>query len=49
MLALNNTTTLEKLKIELANRYKVKDLGEVKTIIGWNITRNLAKKILQVD
>ena len=49
MLASNNTTALEKLKIELANEYEVKDLGEARTIIGWNITRDLAKKTLKVD
>lgn len=34
LLVLNNITTLEKLRIELANKYKVEDLGEIKTIIG---------------
>lgn len=49
MLASNNIAALEKLKIELANKYKVKDLGEAKTIIGWNITWDLIKKTLKVD
>lgn len=34
LFASNNITTLEKLKIVLANKYKVKNLNEVKTIIG---------------
>lgn len=38
---------LENLKVELANDYEVKDMGEAK--IGWKITRDLAKKTLKVD
>ena len=33
-MALNNITVLEKLKIELAIKYKTKDLDEIKTIFG---------------
>lgn len=47
LLALNNIITLEKLKTELANKYKVQDLKEVKIIISWQIIRDLAIKTLK--
>lgn len=33
-------TSLDWIKENLKNEYNVKDLGEVKTIIGWQVTRN---------
>lgn len=35
LLASNTMDTLQALKNKLGKKYKMKDLGEVKTIIGW--------------
>lgn len=40
---------LENLKKNLAIEYKIKHLGEVKTIIRWQITRNLSTKTIKVS
>lgn len=48
LLASKNITAMEKLKIELANKYIVKGLDEIKTIIDWQITRDRAIKTLKV-
>ncbi len=37
------------MKKELGNEYNVKDLGEVETIIGWQITRDLFTQTLKID
>lgn len=39
LLASNTMSVLKRLKEDLANKYDMKDLGEVKTIIVWQITR----------
>ena len=49
LLASNNADTLETVKRELGKEYNVKDLGEVKTIIGWQITRNPSTQTLKID
>lgn len=49
LLASNNADTLEIVKRELGKEYNVKDLGEVKTIIGWQITRNPSTQTLKID
>lgn len=33
----------------LAKEYVVKDLGEVKTIMGWQITRDLSTQTMEID
>ena len=43
MQALNN------LKENLSKKYDMKNLGEVKTIIGWQITRNLSTRTIRVS
>lgn len=48
LLALNTMRTLEGLKASLSREYDVKDLGEVKTIIGWQITRDPASRTMKV-
>lgn len=48
-LASNTMTILKTLKKLLAKKYKIKDLGEVKIIIGWQITRNIAICIIKID
>ena len=40
---------LEWLKDQLMREFSMKDLGEVKTIIGWEITRDLAAGTLRID
>lgn len=37
------------IESKLKNEYNVKEMGEVKTIIGWQITRNLEAGTLKVD
>ncbi len=49
LLASNSTGTLETVKKEPGNEYNVKDLGEVETIIGWQITRDLSTQTLKID
>ena len=49
LLASNNTDTLETVKKELGKEYNVKDLGEIETIIGWQITRNPSTQTLKID
>ncbi len=41
--------TLEALKGLLGREYEMKDLGEVKTIIGWQITRDPTAHTLKID
>ena len=40
---------LEWLKDQLIKEFNMKDLGEVKTVIGWEITRDLAIGTLKID
>ena len=49
LLASNTMGTLKSLKQLLFKEYDVKDLGEVKTIIGWQITRDLAMGTMKID
>lgn len=49
LLASNIIHTLQTLKDMLAKRYEIKDLGKVKTIIGWQITRNAATHMMKID
>lgn len=41
--------TLDALKGSLSKEYDVKDLGDVKTIIGWQITRDTAAQTMKID
>lgn len=49
LLASNGSKALAWLKTSISNDYNVKDLGEVKAIIGWQITRNLNAGTLKID
>lgn len=49
LLASNTMTTLRALKASLAREYDTKDLGEVKTIIGWQIHRDPAAGTMKID
>lgn len=49
MLASNNTIALAKMKFKLANKYKIKDLWEARTIISSNINSNLAKQTFKIN
>ena len=40
---------LEWLKDQLMKEFNIKDLGEVKTIIGWEITQDLATSTLKIN
>lgn len=42
-------STLDTLKELLSREYNVKDLGKVKTIIGWQITRDPATRTMNID
>lgn len=37
------------LKESLAIKYKIKDMGEIKIIIRWQITRDLSTKSIRVN
>lgn len=41
--------TLDTLKKSLAIEYNMKDLGEVKTIIRWQVTRDMAIYTMKID
>ena len=49
LLASNIIKNLDKLKAALSNAYNVKDLGEVKTIIGWQIIKDHVAQIMKID
>lgn len=49
LLASKSRKSVEWIKEKLNNEYNVKDLGEVKTIIGWQVTRDLEAKKLKID
>ena len=49
LLASKHQTSLDWIKGNLKNEYKVKDLGEVKTIIGCQVTRNWNAATLKID
>ena len=49
LLASNTIKNLDELKAALSNAYDVKDLGEVKTIIGWQITRDPIAQTMKID
>ena len=40
---------LANLQESLAIEYEMKDLGEVKTIIGWQISRDLSTRTIRVS
>ncbi len=42
-------SAMESLKESLAKEYDIKDLREVKTTIGWQITRDLATRTIRVS
>lgn len=42
-------TILEILKKLLDKKYEIKDLGDVKTIIGWQIIRDLVVRTMKTD
>ena len=49
LLASNTIKNLDKLKAMLSNAYNVKDLGKVKTIIGWQITQDPVAQTMKID
>lgn len=49
LLGSNSLDVIVELKDALGKEYSVKDLGETKTIIGWQITRDLMKGTLKID
>lgn len=40
---------LDALKKLLATEYDIKNLDEVKTIIGWQVTRDMATRTMKID
>ncbi len=49
LLASNNPQALQWLKSGISNKYNVKDLGEVRTIIGWQVTRDRITGTLKIN
>ena len=49
LLASDTIKNLDKLKVVLSNAYDIKDLNKVKTIIGWQITRDLVAQTMKID
>lgn len=49
LLASNNSKALQWLKITITKECNVKDLGEVCTIIGWQVIRDLKAETLKID
>lgn len=49
MLASQSQDGLDWLKGQLMKEFKIKDLGKAKTIIGWEITRDLQAGTLKID
>lgn len=49
LLASNYLTTFNILKKVLGQKYSIKDLGKVQTIIRWQIIQNLTICILKID
>lgn len=49
LLASNYMPALANLQESLAIEYEMKDLGEVKTIIGWQISRDLSTRTIRVS
>lgn len=49
LLASNTITTLKALKKLLGKEYEMKDFEEVKTIIRWQITKDLVAYIMKMD
>lgn len=48
-LTLSNPRVLQWFKSGIFNKYNVKNLGEVCTIIEWQVTRNCVARILKID
>ena len=48
-LAFNIIGTMQTLKDMLAKEYKMKDLSKIKTIIGWQITRDAATHTIKIN
>ena len=49
VLASNNLEVLQWIKSGISNEYNVKDLGEVRTIIGWQVTRDRIARTLKIN
>ncbi len=49
LLASNNLQALQWLKSGISNKYNVKDLGEVRTIIRWQVTRDRTTGTLKIN
>lgn len=49
LLASNTMAIFDGLKGSLAKEYDTKDLGEVKTIIGWQISRDTAMGTMKIS
>ena len=47
--ASNRLITFEVLKKELSQKYSIKDIGEILTIIGWQITQDSVSQSLKID
>ena len=43
----NNLKSIESIKMKLASKFKMKDMGEVKSILGMNISR--AENFIKID
>lgn len=49
LLVSNTMVTLDALKKLMATKYNIKNLSEVKTIIGWQVTKDMARRIIKIN
>lgn len=49
LLAFKFSNSIEWIKQCLKSKYNVKNLGKIKTIIGWQVIRNIKASILKID
>lgn len=46
---LNTIITLDAMKKSLIIKYNMKNLGKMKTIIRWQMTRDIAMRTMKID
>lgn len=49
LIASKKVDTVQSIKADLSKEYNVKDLGETKVIIGWQVTRDIEKGTLKIE
>lgn len=49
LIASKKLGTVQSIQADLSREYNVKDLGETKIIIGWQVTRDIEKGTLKIE